>query len=106
MVWKKKTTITWKDFEYGLKVRFGPDVYDDATGELTKLCQTSTVKCYQEKFKELANRTHAGLKEEIKARVQMFRPITISQAIGLARLQEETTEAVARKSIISAKTRG
>lgn len=94
--WFEKThnSVTWKDFEFGLRVRFGPNVYEDATGELTKLCQVTTVKCYQERFEELANRTNgltqeffvscflSGLKEEIKAGVQMFHPTTISQRLG------------------------
>ncbi|KAH7862936.1 hypothetical protein Vadar_011299 [Vaccinium darrowii] len=110
--WFEKTqkSVNWKEFEYGLSVRFGPNVYEDAIGELTKLCQTTIVKCYQERFEELANRTSgltqgffiscllSGLKEEIRVGVQMFGPTTITQAIGLARLQEETTEAIARKS--------
>lgn len=44
-------------------MRFGPNVFEDAIGELTKLQQNSTVKAYQERFEELANRT-TGLTEE------------------------------------------
>lgn len=44
--------------------------------------------------------------EEIRAAVQMFHPTTITQAIGLARLQEETIEAIARKSRIPSKPSG
>lgn len=82
-------------------------------GELSKLKQVTFVKAYQEKFEELANKTKglteeffiscflSGLKDEIKAGVQMFQPTTITQAIGLARLQEESIEAIARRSRIS-----
>lgn len=64
-------------------------MYDDV-GQLTKLKQISTVKVCQEQLEELANRTTklgeaffvscfiSGLKEEIKAEVQMFSPTTIS----------------------------
>lgn len=112
---KTQSPINWKEFEYGLKIRFGPNVYEDAIGELTKLYQVSSVKCYQERFEELANRTSgltqeffvscflSGLKEEIRGGVQMFHPTTISQAIGLARLQEETIEAIARRSRLPSK---
>lgn len=115
---KSQNPINWKEFEYGLRVRFGPNVYEDAIGELTKLCQNSTVKSYQERFEELANRTQgltqeffvscflSGLKEEIRAAVQMFHPTTITQAIGLARLQEETIEAISRKSRLPLKPSG
>lgn len=110
--WFEKTqkTLDWKGFTYGIQMRFGPNVFEDAIGELTTLQQNSTVKAYQERFEELANRTTglteeffvscfiSGLKEEIRAGVQMFQPGNISQAIGLARLQEESTEAIARKS--------
>lgn len=65
---------------------------------------------YQEKFEELANKTSglsedffvscfvSVLKEEILAGVKMFQPRTIAQAMGLARLQEETVEAVTKKN--------
>ena len=39
----------------------------------------------------------SGLKEEIKAEVLMFKPKTISQAMGLARLQEDKLTAIAKK---------
>lgn len=91
-------------------MRFGENVFEDAMGQLTKLRQWSTVKSYQEKFEELANKTTglteeffiscfvSGLKDEIKGGVQMFRPSTISQAMGLARLQEDTVEAMNKKN--------
>lgn len=40
----------------------------------------------------------SGLKEEIRANVLMFRPTTISQAIGLAKLQEYSIEALTKKT--------
>lgn len=79
-------------------------------GELTKLSQQSTVCAYQERFEELANHT-TGLTEEffvscfiselcddIKAGVQMFQPSNITQAMGLAKLQEESFKAAARRT--------
>ncbi|XP_077235247.1 uncharacterized protein LOC143877215 [Tasmannia lanceolata] len=68
------------------------------------------MKEYQEKFEEYATRTTglseeffvscfiSGLKEEIRMTVQMFKPITISQALGLARLQEENILAMAKRN--------
>lgn len=81
--WFEKTqnSLDWKQFTYRLQMRFGPNVFEDAIGELTKLQQHSTVRVYQERFEELANRTSglteeffvscfiSGLKEEIKAGV-------------------------------------
>lgn len=106
---KSQTLRTWAEFSRVLLQRFGDNVYNDAVGQLTKLKQWSTVKLYQDRFEELATKTTglgeeffvscfvSGLKEEVKAGVQMFRPRTISQAMGLARLQEETLEALAKK---------
>lgn len=98
--WFEKTnaTLDWKGFVEGIVARFGPNIFEDAIGELTKLTQISTVKVYQERFEELANRTSgltqeffvscfvSGLREDIRAGVQMFHPVNITQAIGLARL--------------------
>ncbi|XP_058217468.1 uncharacterized protein LOC131328550 [Rhododendron vialii] len=106
---KSHTLRTWREFSRVLLLRFGDNVFDDATGQLTKLKQWTSVKLYQEKFEELANKTTglseeffiscfvSGLKDEIKGGVQMFQPRTISQAMGLAHLQEDTIEAVSKK---------
>lgn len=80
-------------------------MYDNDTGALTKLKQTGSVKDYYECFEELANRTKrlpeeffvscfiSGLKEDIQPVVQMFGPTSMLQALGLAKSQEEQTEA-------------
>ena len=77
---------------------------------MIKLKQTTTVKEYQEQFELLANKTQnlpesfftscfiSGLKEEIKANVLMFKPTNTTQAIGLAKLQENNIEAIAKKA--------
>ena len=39
-----------------------------------------------------------GLKEEIKANVLMFRLTNTTQAIGLAKLQEQSVEAISKKT--------
>lgn len=69
-----------------------------------------SIKLYQERFEKLANRTKglteeffvscfvSGLKDEIKTEVQIFQPTTISHAIGLARLQEESIETLSRRN--------
>ncbi|KAA8522988.1 hypothetical protein F0562_009411 [Nyssa sinensis] len=116
--WYEKTHIlrSWREFAGALIARFGDRLFDDAVGQLTKLRQISTVKTYQEKFEELANKTNglseeffvscfvSGLKDEIKVGVQMFRPRNVSQAMGLARLQEETIEALAKKNKVYSKS--
>eukprot|EP00252_Welwitschia_mirabilis_P002413 TRINITY_DN1235_c2_g1_i1.p1 TRINITY_DN1235_c2_g1~~TRINITY_DN1235_c2_g1_i1.p1 ORF type:complete len:211 (+),score=26.64 TRINITY_DN1235_c2_g1_i1:150-782(+) len=60
---KYQGVISWKEFVEGLCTRFGPNMYEDYTGELTKLRQTSTVRDYQSRFEQLANRT-LGLTED------------------------------------------
>lgn len=112
---KSHTLQTWREFSKALSLRFGENVYDDAVGQLTKLKQWGSVKLYQEKFEELANKTSglseeffiscfvSGLKEEIRGGVQMFRPKSISEAMGLARLQEDTFEALNKKNRVSTK---
>ncbi|KAH7839578.1 hypothetical protein Vadar_005955 [Vaccinium darrowii] len=108
--WYKKSHVlrTWQ--ELVLQLRFGNNAYEDPVGQLTKLKQWSTVKAYQEKFEELANKTTGlsedffvscfvnGLKKEVLAGVKMFAPRTIAQTMGLAQLQEETIEALVKKN--------
>lgn len=107
---KSHTLRTWTEFSRVLLLRFSASAYEDPVGQLTKLKQWGSVRVYQEKFEELANKTNglseefyvscfvSGLKEEIYAGVKIFQPRTISQAMGLARLQEETMEAMAKKT--------
>ncbi|GFY97684.1 hypothetical protein Acr_12g0002250 [Actinidia rufa] len=91
--WCEKThcIVNWETFKQGVISRFGPDVFEDVVGELTKLKQMTTVKEYQEQFEFLAeqfeflaNKTQnlpesfftscfiSELKEEIKANVLML----------------------------------
>ncbi|KAA8526085.1 hypothetical protein F0562_007815 [Nyssa sinensis] len=116
--WYEKTHSlrSWREFVGALIARFGDSLFDDVVGQLTKLRQISTGKTYQEKFEELANKTNglseeffvscfvSGLKDEIKAGVQMFRPKNVSHAMGLAGLQEETIEALAKKNRVYSKS--
>lgn len=93
--------LTWPMFLHALELRFAPSQYEDPKGSLFKLCQTTSVKEYQAEFEALANRIvglpHqfylscfiSGLKPEIRREVQAFQPISLSNAISLAKLQEE-----------------
>jgi len=92
---------TWQNFLHALKVHFAPSHYEDLKGALFKLCQTSTMRKYQNQFESLANRivgqAHpfllscfiSGLKPEIQREVHAFQLILLSQAVSLAKLQEE-----------------
>ncbi|TXG70529.1 hypothetical protein EZV62_005464 [Acer yangbiense] len=87
--------------EHTLEKQFGPIEYEDPEGELSKLHQTSTVTAYQSQFENLAQRIDglpdkfltrtfiSGLKDNIKTNVKSFRPTSLKDVIGLARLQEK-----------------
>lgn len=91
----------WHDFTQSPNARFSPSGYDDPTGLLAKLKQSSSVQDYQEQFENLANRTEGltksfmvsyfivGPKEEIRLGVQMFWPNSLSTTTSLARLQKK-----------------
>jgi hypothetical protein len=93
--------VSWPMFLHALELRFAPSQYEDPKGSLFKLCQTTTVKEYQNEFESLANRIIglpapfylscfiSGLKPEIRREVQAFQPISLSHAISLAKLQED-----------------
>ena len=92
---------SWPSFLQALQTRFAPSQYDDPAGTLFKLTQTGTVAQYLAEFEDLANRTFglpppfllscfvSGLTLEIRREVQAHQPLTLVQAVGLARLQEE-----------------
>lgn len=89
-----------EEFGPALCTRFGPTEYEDFDRKLSHLKQTGTVEDYRAEFERLANRVQweekallgcfmGGLKESISDEMQAFRPQSMAQAIGLARLQEE-----------------
>ncbi|XP_058725452.1 uncharacterized protein LOC131596726 [Vicia villosa] len=93
--------LSWSAFLQAIESRFAPSLYKDPKGALFKLCQTSSVKEYQAQFESLANRIIglpppfylscfiSGLKPAIRREVQAFQPLSLTQAIHLAKLQEE-----------------
>jgi hypothetical protein len=93
--------LTWPTFLHALETRFAPSQYEDPKGALFKLSQTASVKEYQAQFESLANRIIglppsyylscfiSGLKPAIRREVLAFQPVTLTQAIGLAKLQED-----------------
>ncbi|XP_028220447.1 uncharacterized protein LOC114402121 [Glycine soja] len=92
---------TWASFLHALQTRFASSQYDDPTGTLFKLTQRTTVAAYLSEFEDTANRVvglppHfllscfvSGLNPDIRREVQALQPLTLVQAAGLARLQEE-----------------
>lgn len=100
--WHHKTHQfhSWEEFTRTLEITFGPSEYEDHQEILAKLTQTSTVAEYRQRFDALANRITgvsasfltscfiSGLRPDIRHEVKVFRPSSLAQAIGLARLQE------------------
>ncbi|XP_073300538.1 uncharacterized protein [Primulina huaijiensis] len=100
--WQHKTHQfeSWEGFIRILETTFGPSEYEDHQETLAKLTQTSTVAEYRQRFDALANRISgvsasfltscfiSGLRSDLRHEVKAFRPTSLTQAIGLARLQE------------------
>jgi hypothetical protein len=79
---------SWEEFVVALKIIFAPSTYDDPAEAFTKLQQASTVDEYQSEFEVLSNRIPGLPEEEVRIMVSMFKPTTLPNAFGLARLQE------------------
>ena len=108
--------LNWKMFSMDLTTRCGQKTYDNSIGQITKLRKTSFVHSYWEQFKALMIRTRgltyeffvqcfvSGLMDVIKNQVMMFKPTTLSQAIGLTLLQENTIKAMMKEAKLSSET--
>lgn len=107
---RNQQIVSWTQFLTALETRFAPTAYDDPRGKLFKLTQSTTVAAYLTEFEALANRLEglspsdllscfiSGLKTEIRREILALRPSSLSQAAGLARLQEEKQQDVLRSS--------
>ncbi|XP_058726191.1 uncharacterized protein LOC131597514 [Vicia villosa] len=92
--------VDWASFTKALELRFGPSTYANHQAELFKLKQTASVVEYQAVFEKLANQVVglspqaflncfiSGLSSEIQSEIAIHKPVSISQAIGLAKLIE------------------
>src|ERR1044072_4143482 len=102
--------VSWPQFLRALETRFAPTAFDDPRGKFYKLLQSSTVAAYLTEFEALANRLDgvppedllscfiADLKLEIRCELVAQQPTSLSQAVGLARLQEEKHQDLLRSS--------
>lgn len=107
-MYRNRQLASWSQFLNALETRFAPTAYDDPRGKLFKLNQTTTVASYLTEFEALANRLEglspadllscfiSGLKTDIRREILAQQPTTLSQAAGLARLQEEKHQDLAR----------
>jgi hypothetical protein len=53
---ESEEALTWKSLKKGLHVRYGPTVFEDHFGDLTKLQQTGSTRDYQLQFEQLLSR--------------------------------------------------
>ncbi|KAK3204197.1 hypothetical protein Dsin_018243 [Dipteronia sinensis] len=83
----------------------------DPGGALSKLSQNGTVKDYQVQFEWLSNRTIGlpesflfplGLHEELKVNVQILKPVTLTHAFELAKLQEQAHTVITKQTTVVA----
>ncbi|GKB50488.1 reverse transcriptase [Tanacetum coccineum] len=90
--------MTWEVYRTHVQKWF-ESIFEDPVVELKNLRQTISVQVYQDSFEELLNKVDikdayavslfiGGLKEEIAYAVRMFKPISLSDAFCLAKLQE------------------
>jgi hypothetical protein len=97
--------VTWEALKKGLHTRYGPIVFVDFFGDLSKLEQVGSVRDYQVQFERLLTRVRrlapehqigcfvSGLKQDIRTEVQAARPTNLSAAVGLARLYKARQQA-------------
>ena len=83
------------------QIRYAPSLYEDPANALFKLTQTGSVLTYLKEFEDLANRIIglpapfllpcfiSSLTLKICCTVQVHQPMTVDQAAGLAKIQEQ-----------------
>lgn len=93
--------VTWVDFHDELWARFGPTECEDFDEVLSRVKQTGSLRDYQKEFERLGNRVQGwtqkalvgtfmgGLKPEIAKGIRMFKPKSLKEVIGLARMKDE-----------------
>lgn len=91
---------SWSGFLQALESRFVPSYYNDPKGALFKLTQRGMVNEYLTEFKRLANRVIglpppfllscfvSGLAQDIRREVLALQPISLPQAMALAKLRD------------------
>ncbi|XP_039062791.1 uncharacterized protein LOC120207396 [Hibiscus syriacus] len=104
----QKHRATWYEFEADLCHRFGDKNYSDIIEEFNKLMQKGSVEEYQDNFEELkpyllqqnmylgedyfVSSFVSSLKEELKHKVKVLEPKTLSEAYRQAKIYELANE--------------
>ncbi|GJW42420.1 retrotransposon-related protein [Tanacetum coccineum] len=100
--------MAWDVYEAAILQRFGA-INEDPMAELKNLKYETTVKEYQSKFEKLINQFNitesqaismfiCGLPASIELNVRMFKPRSLTDAFGLAGLQETTLAALKKRN--------
>ncbi|XP_076925344.1 uncharacterized protein LOC143588128 [Bidens hawaiensis] len=93
-----RTNISWRDYVLAITTRFSNAMFEDTMEELASLNQGDDLQVYNSAFDRLLNKVTIsesqaislyvkGLKPEIKGPIKMFKPRTLHEAYGLARIQ-------------------
>ncbi|XP_025628555.1 uncharacterized protein [Arachis hypogaea] len=101
-MWERlKPMADWLAISTALQMQFGPSHFENSREELLKLKQSTTVNAYFESFNDLAARAYGlydallvdcfvgGLHPELKREVKARSPISLLQAVSLAKLFEK-----------------
>ncbi|KAL6312286.1 hypothetical protein AAG906_017119 [Vitis piasezkii] len=93
--------LSWTNFEDELWARFGPSECEDFDEALSRIRQVGSLRDYQREFERLGNRVQGwtqralvgtfmgGLRPDISDGIRMFKPQTLKEAIGLARMKDD-----------------
>lgn len=91
---------SWEEFTKALELRFGPSSFENHQVALFNLKQSGSVTAYQTQFEQISNRTTgipaqvllncflSGLRIDILRELQVLKPRTLHDAIGLEKLIE------------------
>jgi hypothetical protein len=113
-----ESLIDWEEFSQSICRRFGNK--KDVVEEFNKLLQDRGVKEYVERFEELKSLMNSlnpslpesyyvssfisGLREDINPMLKILRPTTLMQAFEQAKWQEESNNAMDKRSLFSPRT--
>jgi hypothetical protein len=90
--------LPWTDYVRAISSRFWNALFEDPLEEIASLTQTDELHVYNTSFDALLNKVNLsetqavtlylkGLKPEIRGPVKMFKPRTLHEAYGLAKIQ-------------------
>ena len=101
---KQKGSVTWPEFYEEMILQYGPDDLDDPLAALANLKQTGTVQEYHKSFIRLAHLVDeseknlislflSGLREDLRGKVKLDKPLTMVSAYRSAIARESITAA-------------